>query len=1487
MALYENSEELLKTGKVDPLKQVEKMGGGFMDIINPQDTEGDVGGLHLMKRLGGVGDVLSGATGAVLGAGTQVGAAIQEMIPADISDSIVDGIVGLFGGETNADREKKAKENQARIEKEFAEKKKIRLEAEKKAAEEKAKKEVEDKTKQEAEKKAAEEKAKQEAEKKAPAPATAAVPGPVTVATITPTGTPIAPIPVQTSEARTEKAVQEARDEAKKDTLVSQVQIVQPADKPIPVLLTDEKGKPLFPSLGAPSEGAAPGQPKAAAAPAQPGAPAAAQPTPPQPGVPIVSPAQPGVPVVSPPVQAGAPAAGTTPAVAQPGAPTVSPAPTTPPAVVPVGSEMVHGATEMAGNAMTALLNQDTAYTDTRAAARYDLSKQSNTRTGVTPGARSSQVPTTSGLSTAQERANLVNAAQSQAAAQDAAIPPAPTPQPAMPVPSAVQPAVSAPAPTAGTAPTPAQPVAGTKLERFNQVKSDLQSAAATAGVNAGTLAKITNIESGFKTDAQPISKSNPSANKYTPKGVAGAKAGISSAYGLGQFLNSTWEGQMMESGAKYGVKGTGPGGKITADDANRYRNDPKMQAAMLAEYSKKGIQLGQKYGLQDQDAAVYAHHNLGEGGAKRLFEAVSKNPNAPITQVLTADEIKNNPSMYKPGMTAKQAFDNLGSKMREGEGYAQQMGTPTLAQTAQGAVTGVAGMMAAQGVPGASTVAAIAANPQGQIPSIAPPTGAAPTAAPTAAPQGQIPPATAGAATPLPPGARGIAMKTTGANVDVSGFRQFNKAEQESFSNLNTEFAGRISDLAAKYKAATGKELGLGESGGGSKDSLYRSVETQQQLKAQYGANAAKPGYSAHGLGLAADLDQKAMEWAANTVDPATGKSYLESAGLARVAPNKKTGGVEKWHVTPSELGAGMGQNQKLIAIQNQFAGKGNGQLTGDQVLQQAGVQLNAVSNVGKQLAAQQGQPQAAPGTPQAAPAPTPTPTLAQTAQGAAVGVSGMLAAQGVPGAAAVTGAISNVQKGGKTFSADVESAISAAAQQTGVPLSYMRTMANIESSGNASAHRAGSKYTGLYQFDEATAAGVGVQDRNNASQAALGAAKLAQKNIKALAGYGINVDINKNPELAYLAHQQGAKGAADIIKAAQTGGPVSDRLRKTMDANGGKGMTAAQFLDHWKSTYSKKASQVGHGAESTKPGEQTQVAAAPQTPAAPQVAATPTPQTPAAPQVAATPTAAPAVPQVTPSVPTPTAPQVAAAPAPEVVPVGSGLVHGATEMAGNAMTALLNQDTAYTDDRAAARYALSKASNTRQPSGGQRNARMIIPGETAQQEREYLMSQANQQLASNTFTGMAPSADLSAVTSGLGAVASNLGVAALPGPIGAGISAINTLRNTGAFGSLGETASNALNALTGAVQPTLTPEPEFTSDAMERMTFNDKQTEMNTMANKMTPEMNNVSDGGRVGPSRREGDPMGNQDQEIDVRNGESSIRRLTDMLISFSFG
>lgn len=68
------------------------------------------------------------------GAGTQIGKVINNAIPDDLSDSIVDGIVGLFGGETNADRDKKQKELEEKQAKEWEERKKIR-ETEKKKLE--------------------------------------------------------------------------------------------------------------------------------------------------------------------------------------------------------------------------------------------------------------------------------------------------------------------------------------------------------------------------------------------------------------------------------------------------------------------------------------------------------------------------------------------------------------------------------------------------------------------------------------------------------------------------------------------------------------------------------------------------------------------------------------------------------------------------------------------------------------------------------------------------------------------------------------------------------------------------------------------------------------------------------------------------------------------------------------------------------------------------------------------------------------------------------------------------------------------------------------------------------------------------------------------------------------------------------------------------------------------------------------------------------
>lgn len=97
--LYENWDELNQTGKVNPLTQVQKAGSGLGKIFDINSP------LLSMSRLEGVGDTLSGTSGAVLGVGTQIGAAVKDMIPDSFSDSIIDGVVGLFGGKTNKDRE--------------------------------------------------------------------------------------------------------------------------------------------------------------------------------------------------------------------------------------------------------------------------------------------------------------------------------------------------------------------------------------------------------------------------------------------------------------------------------------------------------------------------------------------------------------------------------------------------------------------------------------------------------------------------------------------------------------------------------------------------------------------------------------------------------------------------------------------------------------------------------------------------------------------------------------------------------------------------------------------------------------------------------------------------------------------------------------------------------------------------------------------------------------------------------------------------------------------------------------------------------------------------------------------------------------------------------------------------------------------------------------------------------------------------------------
>ena len=120
--------------------------------------------------------------------------------------------------------------------------------------------------------------------------------------------------------------------------------------------------------------------------------------------------------------------------------------------------------------------------------------------------------------------------------------------------------------------------------------KDELIAAANHAGIDSSIMIKIAGFESGFNEHARPIS-SNSSKNTVTQ--FDGQKA-ISSAYGYGQFLDGTWTNMLNQHGAKYGVPDAG---HLSKSEANQYRNDTRLQAAMLAEFTKHNVELGGKIG--------------------------------------------------------------------------------------------------------------------------------------------------------------------------------------------------------------------------------------------------------------------------------------------------------------------------------------------------------------------------------------------------------------------------------------------------------------------------------------------------------------------------------------------------------------------------------------------------------------------------------------------------------------------------------------------------------------------------------------------------------------------------------------------------------------------------------------------------------------------------------------------------------------------------
>jgi peptidoglycan hydrolase-like protein with peptidoglycan-binding domain len=232
--------------------------------------------------------------------------------------------------------------------------------------------------------------------------------------------------------------------------------------------------------------------------------------------------------------------------------------------------------------------------------------------------------------------------------------------------------------------------------ENWATSRQHLIDAANAAGIDPGIMAKIAGFESGFDSGARPIAR-DPSRNGETQWD---GRPAMSTAYGYGQFLDATWLIMINRYGEQYGIEGAG---QMTRAQANapEIRNNPQLQAAMLAEFTRENIERGARLGGPDADANVYAMHNLGEGDATTFLNALRSNPNQPVSDVLSNGVIRNNPSLYGNGsISVSEAYARMGQQMDNYQRYADD----ALGQQTNPGVTPPAGSQPAGSTPDSPT---------------------------------------------------------------------------------------------------------------------------------------------------------------------------------------------------------------------------------------------------------------------------------------------------------------------------------------------------------------------------------------------------------------------------------------------------------------------------------------------------------------------------------------------------------------------------------------------------------------------------------------------------------------------------------------------------------------------------------------------------------------------------------------------------------------
>jgi hypothetical protein len=115
------------------------------------------------------------------------------------------------------------------------------------------------------------------------------------------------------------------------------------------------------------------------------------------------------------------------------------------------------------------------------------------------------------------------------------------------------------------------------------------------------------------------------------------AKARGTSAEGLFQFTNSTWNDMVSRYGKKHGID------KETAD-----KFDPFHSSAMGAEYIKFNSERLKAHGNDINDTNLYLYHFMGPSGGRKFLKGYKANPESPVSSVVSKSAIDRNKDIFK-----------------------------------------------------------------------------------------------------------------------------------------------------------------------------------------------------------------------------------------------------------------------------------------------------------------------------------------------------------------------------------------------------------------------------------------------------------------------------------------------------------------------------------------------------------------------------------------------------------------------------------------------------------------------------------------------------------------------------------------------------------------------------------------------------------------------------------------------------------------------